>query len=133
MKIPGTPRRMEYKLDGVLDNLKKGMEEFSATFTVTAEQFNSTFAEAFGLNQDLDINMKNVSLGVVESKPKIVETTLDDYMKTTVDPDTTYFITDSPPKFTSEPQARLTPAICSCCGGRIGINNTCEYCGTRYW
>lgn len=129
MKISGTPHRMEYELDGVLDNLRKGMEDFSTAFTVSVEQFSSTLTEAFGLSQDLDINMKNVSL----FKPKIVETTYDDYIKTTIDPDTTYFITDSPPKFTSEPQARLTPAICSCCGGRIGKNNYCEYCGTRYW
>ena len=27
----------------------------------------------------------------------------------------------------------LKPAICSCCGGRIGKTNYCEYCGTRYW
>lgn len=27
----------------------------------------------------------------------------------------------------------LQPAICSCCGGRIGKENYCEYCGTRYW
>ena len=27
----------------------------------------------------------------------------------------------------------LQPAICSCCGGRIGKENYCEYCGMRYW
>lgn len=27
----------------------------------------------------------------------------------------------------------LRPAICSCCGGRIGRENYCEYCGMRYW
>lgn len=134
MKIPGTPRRMEYKLDGVLDDFKKGIDEFSATFTVTAEQFSSSLADAFGLSQDLDVNMRNVSLGVVESpKPKMVEITYDDYKKkTTVDPDTIYFVKDNPPIWASD-NNKLTPALCSCCGGRIGRDNYCEYCGTRYW
>ena len=37
-------------------------------------------------------------------------------------------------KWESEVEVKtLQPAICSCCGGRIGKENYCEYCGMRYW
>ena len=130
MKIPGTPRRMEYELTGALENFTHSMEELGATFTVTAEQFNTSFREAFGFK---DINWEEEAN---KASVRAIKTTQDEYDALSYEEKNNgamYFITDSPPKFTNEPQARLTPAICSCCGGRIGINNYCEYCGTRYW
>jgi len=38
MKIPGTPCRMDFELEGVLEDFAKAVDGFSATFTVTAEQ-----------------------------------------------------------------------------------------------
>ena len=94
---------MEYEFTGTLENFTHSMEELSATFTVTAEQFNTSFREAFGFD---DTNWKEE---VNKASIRVIENTQD------------------------EPQARLTPAICSCCGGRIGKDNYCEFCGTRYW
>lgn len=94
---------MGFELEGVLDDFVEAVDSFSTTFTVTAEQFSSSFAKAFGLN---DTNWKEetnkTSIHVIE-------------------------------KSQNESQAQLTPAICSCCGGRIGKDNYCEFCGTRYW
>ena len=125
MKIPGTPRRMEYEFVGALENFTHSMEEFGATFTVAAEQFNTSFREAFGLN---DINWEEEAN---KASIRVIEKTQDEYDALSYEEKNNgamYFIEDK-----REPQAQLTPAICSCCGGRIGKNNYCEYCGTRYW
>lgn len=115
MKIPGTLRRMDFEIEGFLDNFKEVIDGFSATFTVTAEQFNTSFREVFSLD---DTNWKEevnkASLRVIE---KTQEIPLDEEKNSGA----------------IERQARLTPAICSCCGGRIGKNNYCEFCGMRYW
>jgi hypothetical protein len=124
MKIPGTPRRMEYTITGALENFTHSMEELSATFTVTAEQFNTSFREAFGLN---DIDWKEEAN---RASIRVIEKTQDEYEALSDEEKNNgalYFIDDK-----SEPQARLIPIICKCCGGRIGQHDTCEYCGTRY-
>jgi len=116
MKIPGTPRRTSFELEGVLDDFVKAVDGFSTTFTVTAEQFSSSFAKAFGFDNTMF---------------HITEKTQDDYDALSYEEknnDAMYFLEGK-----SKPQARLTPAICSCCGGRIGKDNYCEFCGTRYW
>jgi hypothetical protein len=116
---------MEYEFVGALENFTHSTEEFSATFTVTAEQFNTSFREAFGLN-DIDWEEEANKASI-----RVIEKTQDEYEALPYEEKNNgamYFIKDK-----SEPQARLTPAICTCCGGRIGKNNYCEYCGTRYW
>jgi len=125
MKIPGTPRRMEYELVGALENFTHSMEEHSATFAVTAEQFNTSFKEAFSFK---DINWKEEAN---KASIRAIEMNQDEYDALPYEEKNNgamYFITEDKAK----PQIPLTPAICSCCGGRIGVNNTCEYCGTRY-
>ena len=96
---------MGIELEGAVNNFKKTADGFSATFTVAAEQLNSTFTKAFGLNECSIVSTDTVSIGVVKQ----------------------------PVSFTKKVSDKLAPAICSCCGGKIGRDNYCEYCGTRYW
>lgn len=137
MKIPGTPRRMEEFIKAIQAS------------TVSADTYNRLLAAAateladaapVSLGDDIDWDeFRRDCVRSAKSKPKVVELARDDYIKTTVDPDTMYIITDNSSsiwtshKIEPQAQAQLTPAICSCCGGRIGQNNYCEYCGIRYW
>ena len=131
MKIPGTPRRMEEFIKAIQASTVSA-ETYSRILAAAATELADATPVSLGDDMDWD-EFRRDCVRSAKPKPKMAEMTYDEYMKTTVDPDTIYFITDGPPKWASEPQAQLTPAICSCCGGRIGQNNYCEYCGTRYW
>lgn len=134
MKIPGTPRRMEEFIKAIQAS-SVSAETYSRLLAAAATELADATPVSLGDDIDWD-EFRRDCVRSAKSKPKIVETTLG-YMKTTADPGTMYIINDSSSStWTSHkigPQARLTPAICSCCGGRIGQNNYCEYCGTRYW
>ena len=133
MKIPGTPRRMEEFIKAIQASTVS-TDTYSRLLAAAASELADATPISLGDDTDWD-EFRRDCIYSAKSKPKIVETTRDDYMKTTIDPDTMYIINDSSSTWTdkSEPQARLTPAVCSCCGGRIGRDNYCEYCGVRYW
>ena len=131
MKIPGTPRRMEEFIKAI-EASSVSADTYNRLLAAAATELADATPASLGDDTDWD-EFRRDCIRSIKSKPKVVELARDDYVKTTIDPETIYFITDGPPKCTSEPQSRLTPALCSCCGGRIGINNYCEYCGTRYW
>lgn len=134
MKIPGTPRRMEEFIKAIQASTVSA-DTYSKLLAAAATELADATPVSLGDDIDWD-EFRRDCVRSAKSKPKIVETTLG-YMKTTVDPDTMYIINDSSSStWTSHkigPQGRLTPAICSCCGGKIGKDNYCEYCGTRYW
>ena len=134
MKIPGTPRRMEEFIKAIQASTVSA-NTYSKMLAAAATELAD--ATPISLGDDIDWDeFRADCIHSAKSKPKIVELARDDYMKTTVDPDTMYIINDSSwtsKKIEPQAQARLTPALCSCCGGRIGRDNYCEYCGTRYW
>ncbi len=134
MKISGTPRRMEEFIKAIQAS-SVSADTYSRILAAAASELANATPISLGDNVDWD-EFRRDCIHSAKSKPKIVELARDDYIKTTVDPDTMYIINDNSSSiWTSrkiEPQARLTPALCSCCGGRIGRDNYCEYCGTRY-
>lgn len=68
----------------------------------------------------------------------IIETTvsIDDFVQSLKDINHVFICNEVQPEICTKWESEvktLQPAICTCCGGRIGKNNYCEYCGTRYW
>lgn len=129
MKIPGTPRRMEEFIKAIQAS-SVSADTYSRILAAAATELADATPASLGDNIDWD-EFRADCVRSAKPKPKMVEMTYDDYIKTAIDPDTIYFITDDPPKWASG--NKLTPALCTCCGGRIGRDNYCEYCGTRYW
>lgn len=134
MKIPGTPRRMEEFIKAIQAS-SVSADTYSRLLAAAATELAD--ATPISLGDDIDWDeFRRDCIRSTKPKPKVVELARDDYIETTIDPDTTYIINDSVSTWVNhkiEPQVRLTPALCSCCGGRIGRDNYCEYCGTRYW
>ena len=137
MKIPGTPRRMEEFIKAIQAS-SVSADTYSRILAAAATELADAIPAPLGDDIDWD-EFRADCVHSAKSKPKILETTYDNYVKTTIDPETMYIINDSSSsiwtskKIEPQAQARLTPALCSCCGGRIGKDNYCEYCGTRYW
>ena len=130
MKIPGTPRRMEEFIKAI-KNSSVSADTYSSLLAAAATELANVTPISLGDDMDWDEFRRDCI-----SKPKVVETTHDDYMKTTIDTDTMYIIADSSLSNWESRRissSKLAPALCSCCGGRIGRDNYCEYCGTRYW
>lgn len=116
MKIPGTPRRMEEFIKAIQAS------------TVSADAYSRLLASAateladatpISLGDDIDWD---------EFRRDCIYSAKSNTMYIVNDSSSSTWVSNK-----IEPQARLTPALCSCCGGRIGRDNYCEYCGTRYW
>lgn len=116
MKIPGTPRRMEEFIKAIQASAVS-VDAYSSLLASAATELADATPISLGDNIDWD-EFRRDCIYSAKSKSKISN----DY---TIGPNTI--------RGKSEPQARLTPALCTCCGGRIGRDNYCEYCGTRYW